>query len=293
MQKMKLNLNQTITVKPVQMDKLLINQSLVKDLAKYQKEELCGLIFNNKWILKQYGKGSKANNLGHYFEYLSTGALAKGETEAPKADYTKKGELTADFKVAQQQAVYFKEVITKYGITEIEAGETVIADEQWVGTLDISARWDALFEKSDFLSPDPSNPENRVIIDLKYSGLLEDKWSDFGWHMDFLPKKEGTMLQAKHYKFLYWKKYGYNPPFFFFVFDSKNVGTCKIIYVDIDEDDLRQHELFLYKAKAYLEKQLELGFKPMPKYSQCQSCAYSQWCNFKKEIPPILTVKPE
>jgi hypothetical protein len=275
------------------MDRLLINQSMVKDLAKYRKEELCGLIFNNKWILHQYGKGTKSNNLGHYFEYLCTGALAKGESEAPKPDTTKKGELTADFKVAQQQAVYFKEVIAKYGIQLLTAGEKVIADDQWVGTLDIKARWDELFKDGGMIEPDPNNPENTVIIDLKYSGLLEDKWSDFGWHLDFLPKKEGTMLQAKHYKFLFWKKYGYNPPFFFFVFDSKEVGSCKLIYVDIDVIDLQQHEVFLHKAKAYLERQLDLGFQPKPKYDQCKNCAYNQWCQFKKDVPPILTVKPE
>jgi hypothetical protein len=275
------------------MSELLINQSLVKDLVKYQKNELCGLIFNNKWILHQYGKGSTANNLGHFFEYLCTGALAKGETNAPKADFTKKGEMTADFQVAQKQAVYFKEVIQKYGIKLISAGDKVVADGKWVGTLDIEAEWNGIYEKSDFLTPDPLNPNNRVIIDLKYSGLLEDKWSPFGWHTDTLSKKEGTMLQAKHYKFLFWKKYGFNPPFFFFVFDSKNVGVCKIIYVDIDDYELEQHEIFLNKAKAYLERQLDIGFKPIPTYDSCQNCAYNQWCHFKVETPPIITIKPE
>jgi hypothetical protein len=274
------------------MSKLLINQSMVKDLVKYQKKQLCGLLFQNKWILQQFGKGTKSNNLGHYFEYLCTGALAKGETEAPKPDTTKKGELTADFKIAQQQAIYFKEVIQKYGIKLLTAGEKVIAEEQWVGTLDIKARWDEVFRNKDIYQ-DPNNTENVVIIDLKYSGLLEDKWSDFGWHLDYLPKKEGTMLQAIHYKFLFWKEYGYNPPFFFFVFDSKNVGTCKIIYVDISTDDLIQHEIFLNKAKNYLERTLDKGFEPIPEYNMCRSCDYNQWCTFKTDIPPIKIVKPE
>jgi hypothetical protein len=275
------------------MSEMLINQSMVKDLAKYQKGNLCGLIFQNKWILHQYGKGSKANNLGHYFEYLCTEALAKGETEAPKADLTKKGEPTADFKVAQQQAIYFKEVMLKYGIKIISAGEKVVAENQWVGTLDIKAKWDGIFENSYFLPPDPKNPDNVVIIDLKYSGLLEDKWSEFGWHMDTLPTKDGTMLQAKHYTFLFWKKYGFIPPFFFFVFDTKNVGVCKIIYIDIEEADLIAHESFLWKAKSYLERQLDIGFNPVPRYDQCTNCAYNQWCLSKVEVPPILTVKPK
>lgn len=273
------------------MSKMLINQSMIKDLVKYQKEELCGLIFQNKWILKQFGKGSKANDLGHYFEYLCTGALAKGETEPIKPHTTKKGDLTVDFKIAKEQAIYFKEVISKYDIKLLTAGEKVIAENQWVGTLDIKARWDSLFE--DDLYKDPKNTENTVIIDLKYSGLLEDKWSEFGWHYDTLPKKEGTMLQAIHYKFLFWKKYGYNPPFFFFVFDSKKVGQCKIIHVDIDESDLIQHEVFINKAKTYLERQLDKGFLPIPKYDSCKVCSFSSWCSFKKDIPPIFSIKPD
>lgn len=273
---------------------MLINQSLVKDLAKYRKDELCGLIFSNKWIKFQFGKGSKANNLGHYFEYLCTGALAKGEKEPPKPDKTKNGKLTSDYQVAYRQSQYYHKFIKHYGITDIKAGEKVVADDKWVGTLDISARFDQLFDAENMFDPDPNNPDNRVIIDLKYSGLLEDKWSDFGWHIDFLPRKHSTMLQAKHYKFLFWKKYGYNPPFFFLVFDSKNVGDCKFIYVDISIEDLQAHEVFLHKAKLYLDATLEgEGFLPKPKYKHCKDCNYREWCAFKKEVPPIQIIKPE
>ena len=69
--------------------KIYINQSLVKDLIKYQNDNLCGLEFSNKWILQQFGQGSKSNKLWHYFEYLCSGALAKGESDAPKPEYTK------------------------------------------------------------------------------------------------------------------------------------------------------------------------------------------------------------
>ena len=93
------------------MSKIYINQSLVKDLIKYQNDELCGLIFHNKWILQQFGGGSKANDLGHYFEWLCTGSFAKGEDSAPQPERTKSGDLTADFKVAKQQAEYFNSVI--------------------------------------------------------------------------------------------------------------------------------------------------------------------------------------
>lgn len=274
------------------MSEILINQSMIKDLVRYQKGELCGLVFQNKWILHQFGKGTKSNNLGHYFEYLCTGALAKGETEPPKPEYTKKGELASDYEVARKQSEYFHSLKTKYGFTIVTAGEKVIADNQWVGTLDIKASWADVFNQFSNLKS-VNNPNNLVVIDLKYSGLLEDKWNPLGWHTETLSRKEGTMLQAKHYKFLFWKEYGFNPPFFFFVFDSKEVGIAKLIYVDIDEYDLEMYEKFLIKAKAYLLKVLDEGFKPIPKYKSCISCAYNAWCVFKQEVPPIITVKPD
>jgi hypothetical protein len=272
--------------------KIYINQSLVKDLIKYQNDNLCGLEFSNKWILQQFGQGSKSNKLGHYFEYLCTGALAKGESDAPKPEYTKKGELTSEFQLAKEQSVFFHQLINKFGIKLISAGDKVIADEKWIGTLDILAQWESLSNYVNIEWGD-NNPNKNVIIDLKYSGLLEDKWSEFGWHNDFLAKKQGTMLQAKHYKFLFWKKYGYNPPFLFFVFDTKEVGKVKVINVDLEDWELEQHEEFLEKAKRYFEYQLEKGFLPKPKYESCIKCKFSTWCTFKIDVPSIINIKPE
>jgi hypothetical protein len=273
-------------------NKIYINQSLVKDLIKYQNDELCGLVFHNKWILQQFGGGSKANDLGHYFEWLCTGALAKGESEAPIPETTKSGELTADFKTAKKQAEYFHSLLPKYGIKLLDAGNKIIADDTWIGTLDIEAKWDAIFENEN-LNFDTNNKDHIVIIDLKYSGLLNDKWNEFGWHDETLGRKQGTMLQAKHYKFLYWKKYGFNPPFFFFVFDSKQVGKAKIINVEIDTYELELHEEFLQKAKRYFEMNLESGFQPKPSYDLCISCKYQHLCSFKIDKPKIISVKPE
>jgi len=272
---------------------MLINQSLIKDLAKYKDGELCGLIFENKWILKQYGAGTKSNLLGHFFEYLCTGALAKGEDEPPKPLKNKNGELSSDFKTAKIQAEYFHELISKFNIELLTAGEKVIADDLWVGTLDIRARWESLFAMGNQFYLDPENKDKNVIIDLKYSGLLDDKWSEFGWETNILPTKKNTMLQAKHYKFLFWKKYGYNPPFFFFVFDSKDEGRAKLIHVDIETWELEEFEKYLFKVKLYLDAQIKIGFKPIPDYEVCRKCDYKNWCSFKENFPKIINIKPK
>lgn len=274
------------------MNKIYINQSLVKDLIEYQNNNLCGLVFTNKWILQQFGEGSRANKLGHYFEYLCTGALGKGESEPQKPEYTKKGDLASDFDLARKQSIFFQELMIKYDIKIISAGDKVIADDKWIGTLDILAQWESIGNFIDFeFSED--NPDKKVIIDLKFSGLLDDKWNPFGWHTESLAKKQGTMLQAKHYKFLFWKKYGFNPPFLFFVFDTKEIGKVKVINVEIEDWELEQHEEFLEKAKKYFEHQQKIGFEPKPNYDDCTKCQYSNWCNFKQTIPSVITIKPE
>lgn len=274
------------------MDKIYINQSLLKDLFKYENNDECGLVLTNKWVFQQFGEGSLANKLGHYFEYLCTGALAKGESKPPQPEYTKKGELTSVFELARKQSIFFKELMNRYSINLLSAGDKVIADEKWIGTLDILAQWDSIGDYINFEFGE-DNLEKKVIIDLKYSGLLDDKWSEFGWNTDTLAKKKGTMLQAKHYKFLFWKKYGFNPPFLFFVFDTKEIGKVKVINVDIEDWELEEHEQLLEKAKKYFEYHLKLGFEPKPKYERCNKCKYANWCNFKITIPPVITIKPE
>ena len=264
-------------------EEFLINQSLIKDLLKYEKDELCGLVFTNKWIYKNFGKSSLANNLGHYFEYLTTGSLPKGG-HTPIADNTK------PYEVLQKQAEYFNYLFDKQGITITNNGLDIVADEKWIGTLDILAEWKGIFDSDENVVLDPSNTDYKVIIDLKYSGLLEDKFSEFGWHENSLPYNEKTLLQATHYKFLYWKNYGINIPFFFFVFDSKKPKLAKLIHININEYHLEQHEKFLHKAKAYFDNQLKLGFAPKPAYSRCVECDYLDMCLFKEDIPPMIHI---
>ncbi len=257
---------------------------MVKDLLKYEKGDLCGLVFTNKWIYKNFGASSLANNLGHFFEYLTTGSLPKGG-HIPEEGTTK------PYYILRQQAEYFKYLFEKKGITIVNNGLDITADDKWIGTLDVLAQWESVF-KDEQVYLDPNNTDFKVIIDLKYSGLLEDKYSEFGWHENSLPFNEKTLLQAKHYKFLYWKKYGVLIPFFFFVFDSKKPKLAKLIHIDIDEFELDQHEKFLMKAKNYFDAQKEIGFIPKPQYNRCIDCDYENICIFKQDTPEIIHIKP-
>ena len=261
---------------------ILINQSLIKDLLKYEKDDLCGLVFTNKWIYKNFGKSSLSQNLGHYFEYLATGSLPKGG-KVPLPESLK------PYGLVKEQVEYFNYLFEKKGIEITNNGFEIEADNKWVGTLDVLANWKQIFEdESVYL--DSNNTDYKVIIDLKYSGLLEDKYSDFGWDENSLPHNDNTLLQATHYKFLYWKKYGVNIPFFFFVFDSKKTKKAKLIHISIPEYKLEKHEEFLNKAKFYFDNQIKLGFKPKPEYKRCIECDYLDICLFKVDLPEIIHI---
>lgn len=262
---------------------ILINQSLIKDLLRYENDELCGLVFTHKWVFKNFGQTSLAKNLGHYFEYLATGSLPKSG-EIPTSDNAK------PYEILKKQVDYFKYLFEEKGIEIISCGYEIQSDNKWIGTLDIVAEWKSVFEADENIYLDPKNKEHRVIIDLKYSGLLEDKYSEFGWQEDSLQNNKKTLLQAIHYKFLYWKKFGVNVPFFFFVFDSKHPKLAKLIHINIEEHHLEEHEVFIKKAKAYFDNQMKLGFKPKPEYKRCVSCDYQEMCMFKQDIPEIIHI---
>lgn len=258
-------------------NEFLINQSLIKDLLKYQDDELCGLVFTNKWINKNFGKSTISNNLGHYFEYLATGSL-------PKSGVVPIPENTKQYDILKKQVEYFKYLFEKKEIYITESGLEISVDNKWIGTLDIVANWKNIFlDENVYL--DPKNKNFQVIIDLKYSGLLENKYSEFGWETESLSENKRTLLQAIHYKFLYWKKYGINAPFFFFVFDSKTPKLMKPIHVNISEEQLIEHENYLQKAKRFFEFNLKIGYKPKPEYKRCIECDYVDFCLFKEDVP--------
>ena len=61
--------------------------------------------------------------------------------------------------------------------------------------------------------------KKRVIIDLKTSGLINDKWSPYGWANESIEEKWDLLIQAVHYKMLAKYEWGIEDiPFYFMVF---------------------------------------------------------------------------
>lgn len=254
-----------------------ISQSLMKAYVDYLNGKLCGLLFKAKYIDKDKRAEtppSDAMKAGIYFEYLCTGALPKSK-EIPEPEYayagTSRQKLSAAYERAQRSAELFKTIIHHYNIEIIQVGLYLSTDEI-DGVMDIHAKWNG----------------KDVFIDLKYSGLIDDKWNEMGWDLDSLPLKDSLMVQGVHYKILANEVLGIDDiPFYYFVFDSGNSQNAKIILQNVDESRYSAHKLAIDNLKNKLVKDMNFGFKAYPSLKSCSSCPIKGICDKATSVPII------
>ena len=254
-----------------------ISQSLIKEYSKYKQKKTCGLQVKAKYFDGIKFPSSAVMNAGNYFEFMATGCLPRtGEIPIPEMIYkgTSKEKLATDYERANDSAVFFKKIINKYQIEIIETGKVITINNR-TGILDVVAKF------NDRLS----------VIDLKYSGLLEDKWNEMGWETESLPYKDNLMIQAVHYTMLLadLNNLEYSDvDFYFFIFNSKDPEDAKIIKINIDSDVFETHLQLINKVeKELLENNFNL--KPYPSLKLCRTCPLSD-CKHKLTIPNIEEV---
>jgi hypothetical protein len=253
-----------------------ISQSFLKEFADYKSGNACGLQVKAKYIDGIKFPSSDAMELGNFFEYMATGSLPRdGHTPEPKIVYkgTAKESLSADYQRAVESAELFKKTIKHYDIQIIDTGK-VCTQDGMTGIMDIVAKWN----------------DRICIIDTKYSGLIDDKWSDFGWNLDMLPERHSLMLQPVQYKILLSKELECDADdidFYFFVFSSKEVMNVKLIKVNVDELTIANHLATIEWVKGELQKPIDKLFKAKPNLKLCFECAIKDDCKFKVEVPNI------
>lgn len=281
-----------------------ISQSFIKDYQAYTRGEECGLIIKDKYVNdKLYpAEVGSSMHIGSYFEFQGTGALPKDGIE-PKPEVMKSGkDLTVAYRIALKNALRLKGN-PQVGIPGMlrEMGLKVIAVRKHVtkgrfsGTLDLIVM---VIKNRRFVqqTADPQNPiilrwckGDKFVIDLKYSGLLEDRWSKHGWTMTPI-QREYHGHQAKQYHLLS------ELPFYFMVFEAKASNEEKpsdvlFFHVDVSKLALEQHkalaneyfEQFQVRAKADI-------FEPRPSMKRCAECPLRAECKYKHDFPHPLTI---
>ena len=250
--------------------KIKISQSLMKILFKYKIKEECGLVLKAKYIDNISFPSSPAMELGNYFEYICTGALTR-DGRTPEPVLLKSGKPSTPYARMDKQKETFDAIIKTYDL-EVKKTGYVFKKSKYSGIADI-------------LAYDKANKRN-IIIDVKTSGLLNDKWSNWGWHEDSIEMKDELLIQAVHYKMLYEEEFGEeNVPFFFFVFSTQNDWECKIYEIEVGEDTLHTHKLNLTNAEAFFEAENKNGWKAYPSYDKCRNCALKSDCKSALSVP--------
>ena len=251
-----------------------LSQSTMKAFQQYESGDLCGILFRELYLNYNLKSVSgEAAQKGHYFEYLATGSMPAYGDAVPEPERYKRsgtagdgrvyreGEVKPDWILPALQAANFKGYLSHWGMKIMKAGMKV-AREGAHGNIDIiiqvdAEHWDEVVGSyvthdfgTDTMTFDSSAPrreecrwmdengvvhEGCIVVDLKYSGLLYDKWNDAGWDLDRLAEKYDTILQAKHYA---WLTGGL--PFFFWVFSSVDEDS-RMIRVLFDDQTLNNH----------------------------------------------------
>jgi len=258
-----------------------ISQSLSKSLYKYKMGKECGIKIQEIYINKHLFPPSQAQSLGIYFEYIATQQLPKSN-EIPQATLLKNGKLTLPYARMEAQKNNFIRLMERMNFTIEKTGHE-FSNPKYSGVADIIAIDNNIKSKDVY--------KKRIIIDLKTSALLNNKWSEYGWADESIEEKDELLIQAIHYKMLANYEWGIEDiPFYFFVFSTLNEWEFKAFKINVDGDTYRQHYNNLQNIKTYLDTQIKLGFKPHPSLTRCNSCVLRESCLESVDIPNIQEV---
>jgi hypothetical protein len=137
------------------------------------------------------------------------------------------------------------------------------------------------YEDCIFVDADGIEHQGCIQIDLKYSGLLWDKWNELGWHPEQIEYNKRTAIQAKTYAYLT------GLPFFYFVFGSKDQDVL-VYRMWMAEGALEEHKNKMVIARKEIINMVILeAFQARPDYSRCIECPLSPNCDKRLKVPPI------
>jgi hypothetical protein len=260
-----------------------ISQSLLKSLFNFRKGDECGLKIYKQYVENQEViPTSEAMNLGNWFEYECTGQLPRTGIQ-PQPETLKNGDLSIAYRRMQRQVENYKKIISRYEIDVIKTGY-VFQSDKYSGIADIVADWDG----------------KRCIIDLKTTGRIDDKWSEYGWGDEKFENPDSIMaqfltIQAVQYKVLAREEWGDDDvDFYFFVFSTTDENAMKIFKVDVDVDRLDVHKQQLDSAYSYVNQKFinqseeELA---LPNLKRCQECLLNKNCKHQIDVPLVKTIQ--
>ena len=276
--------------------KFKITQSLIKNLRDYQEGKgECGLQIEAKYIRGEWNKFEPTDvmRLGTWFEYKLTRAIPKNG-EVPQPVTKRDGNLTAPYERMLKHVDNFKKLQTILGFKILD-NDVTWSWEDLAGTLDL------LCESTKDIIQDGIiivKKGQKFIADIKSTGLLDDKWNDYGWNLNNLGNKTKIITQPIHYKYLGKQLYGEDMPFLFFLFHSNQEYDFRVINFVVDEDVYDDHLEWVSWTRTWMNHYVKEGFtahidtqegKIYPSVKKCAECPLKVGCKGFRVIPTIDT----
>lgn len=246
----------------------IMNQTTLRAFMEYLYGNECGIYFNEKYINESFDlPTTEAQALGHYFEYLCTGATPRNSGEAPQPVTTKAGKLTADYERMHAHVENCKMLLTKYDKYGVEISAK-LGQYELNGILDV--------QHTDYNT------------DIKTTGFLDNKWEQYGWGGEPEDlKNKPAMFQAKYYTLIEYLNTGKIKPFLFLVFSTKNTDW-KIIKVQMTTETLQDFKDYVNTLLEQLEYHKAVGFEAKPHYKKCAECPLT--CAHRVNTPDIINI---
>jgi hypothetical protein len=265
-----------------------ITQTFMKDARDYFKGMLCGHVFKRKYVDENFPDSpSDDMRYGSFFEFKLSGALPKSKVEPkpeimesvlkkkPNGPFTEE-DWYIDYRRAKFNADYVKDILKKMGLEIVDAGKRITKGNRQ-GDLDLTCR---VIEERKFGIIE-WRLGDLITIDLKYSGLLYDKWEKYGWAFSDIQKEyHGTQAIQYHYlKGL---------PFYFLVCQNNNKSTedkksfeppdIRFFHVPIDDHQVQQHIIEGNSLYENFKVEAKVGFLPRTNWKACMKCAIREGC---------------
>ena len=258
---------------------LSVSQSLIKNYWAYKEGNFCGEALHRMNILHEAEfEPSEPMKLGHYFEYLCTGATLRDGSEPPMP-MTKAKKATAGALKMQAQALRFKKLVD---VEEITIKDTGLVVEHF--PKGESFKLKGIYDISGSVKGVES------IIDIKSSGLIGNEWEAYGWHKGTFNMRKQLTIQVVFYKYLAWKELGVEDmPFYFAVHSSTNEIDSIFWRIDIADFEVAMNhfEDMVFEIAKEIEMEMQFGFTPYPSVKRCGKCALREKCAHVVETPQL------
>lgn len=270
-----------------------VSKSLMLDYGEYVNADMCGLVFEAKHITKTYPDVYiKAARLGEYVEFIVLGnvpeRLKNQGITVVEPEKTAKGTMTADYQRAHDRALKLKNLLFDVMKLKKKSSGLRVTNEWGSGILDCEL-------EGDYFGYKPNGEPLTVTFDLKYSGLIDDPWTEYGFAFegrsaDLQKRRHG--MQAKQYENIT------GNPFVLGVLSSKYSSDkeeddqfhFEFIKLVSDPEELLAHRESALYIREKVNLEAAIGFKPYPELARCEACAIKQGCKSRAVVPPIRIV---